>query len=436
MSSEWKEILIGEAEIHMGDGNYSSKYPKASDFVDAGVPFISAGDFVNGRISPANFRYISQEQHSTLKKGQLKSGDVLIVSRGNGVGQVAFVDAEFEDCNINAQLVLLRCDNEQIKDSYLYYLLSSSKYQRLMQNYTSGSAQPQFTNRAIKQIPVRIPPLQEQKRIAHILGTLDDKIELNRKMNETLEAMAQALFKSWFVDFDPVIDNALVAGNPIPEPLQKKADKRKGAKKGKFNHLFPSTFTFNETLNKWIPEGWELKSFGDFYDCLDSKRIPLSKKQREEKKPGTYPYYGATSINDYINEYIFDDTFLLLGEDGSVMKEDGTPFTQYVWGKMWVNNHAHVLKGKNGISTEHLLNFIKRENINAYVTGAVQLKINQGNMKRIPFLYSSNEINHEFGKQLDILYKKIKNSTEEIESLTKTRDTVLPKLISGKIIVQ
>jgi len=88
-----------------------------------------------------------------------------------------------------------------------------------------------------------------------------------------------------------------------------------------------------------------LKSFGEVSQCFDSKRIPLSKKQREEKKPGIYPYHGATSINDYINEYVFDDTYLLLGEDGSVIKENGTPFIQYVWGKIWVNNHAHVLKG-------------------------------------------------------------------------------------------
>ena len=306
------------------------------------------------------------------------------------------------------------------------------------------------------QFPLKI---EEQKAIAHVLGKLDDKIELNRQMNQTLEQMAQALFKSWFVDFDPVIDNAILSGNEIPEALKTKAERRKALldkndavtssdpatagvyrdaeqsknRHPKYNEGFPSSFTYSETLDKWIPEGWEVKKFGDVYTCLDNKRIPLSKPQRDEKKPGLYPYYGATSINDFVNEYIFDGTYLLLGEDGSVMKEDGTPFTQYVWGKMWVNNHAHVLQGANGVTTEHLLNFIKRENVNAFVTGAVQLKINQGNMSRIPFLFSSDLINKEFGLKLDLLYTRLKLCIEETQSLTQLRDTLLPKLISGKV---
>ena len=115
------------------------------------------------------------------------------------------------------------------------------------------------------------------------------------------------------------------------------------------------------------------------------------------------------------------------------MREDGTPFTQYVWGKIWVNNHAHVLKGKNGISTEHLLTFIKNENVGAYVTGAVQLKINQGNMNRIPFLYATKEIHDSFGRSLDKIYSKYKLNHDQTETLTKLRDTLLPELISGRV---
>ncbi|MEZ7968650.1 MAG: restriction endonuclease subunit S, partial [Rubritalea sp.] len=143
-----------------------------------------------------------------------------------------------------------------------------------LENFRGGSAVPTLNRNHIHPIDVTIPPLPEQKRIAHILGTLDDKIELNRKMNATLEAMAQALFKSWFVDFDPVIDNALRAGNPIPEPLQQRAETRRKilgerssscvttSKDGAgapslpdpHSHLFPATFTHSEDLG-WMPEG-------------------------------------------------------------------------------------------------------------------------------------------------------------------------------------
>ena len=94
----------------------------------------------------------------------------------------------------------------------------------------------------------------------------------------------------------------------------------------------------------WIPKGWRVLNFGEVSNCFDSKRIPLSKKQRGQKQPGTIPYYGATSVMDYVNEWIFDDIYLLIGEDGSVLKEDGSPFVQYIWGQTWVNNHAHVLQ--------------------------------------------------------------------------------------------
>jgi type I restriction enzyme S subunit len=257
-------------------------------------------------------------------------------------------------------------------------------------------------------------------------------------MNATLEAIAQALFKSWFVDFDPVIDNAIAANNPIPEPFQARAaarralgDKRKPLPP-EIQKQFPSSFTFNEDLG-WIPEVWEIWSFGKVSTCFDSKRIPLSKKQREEKKPGTIPYYGATSVVDYIDEWIFDDIFLLVGEDGSVIKEDQTPFIQYIWGKTWVNNHAHVLQGAAGISTEHLLLFISRQNVSAYVTGAVQPKINQKNLNSIPFLNAGENLNKDFTSLISPYFNKKRVLLEENETLTSLRDTLLPKLLSGQI---
>lgn len=136
---------------------------------------------------------------------------------------------------------------------------------------------------------------------------------------------------------------------------------------------------------------------------------------------------------DYVDEAIFDDIYLLIGEDGSVLKADGTPFIQYIWGKSWVNNHAHVLQGKNGISTEHLMTFIRTENISAYVTGAVQMKLNQANMNKIPFLKANDKVNIYFDHYLKSLYSAFRNNIEENRNLEKTRDLILPKLLSGEI---
>ena len=117
------------------------------------------------------------------------------------------------------------------------------------------------------------------------------------------------------------------------------------------------------------------------------------------------------------------------------MKDDGTPFIQYIWGPAWVNNHAHVLKGIASVSTEQLMLFFQQTNINAYVTGAVQLKINQGNMNRIPFVKATEDINHKFYEIIAPLYAKARAIKEENEQLAKLRNTLLPKLLSGEIVL-
>ena len=139
---------------------------------------------------------------------------------------------------------------------------------------------------------------------------------------------------------------------------------------------------------------------------------------------------------DYVDEAIFDGVYLLLGEDGSVLKPDGTPFIQYIWGKSWVNNHAHVLQGANGISTEQLMLFISTQNISAYVTGAVQLKLNQKNMNSIPFIKAHNEIKSKFAEVIAPFFAQHRSLIEEMRSLTDLRDTLLPKLLSGELSVE
>ncbi len=364
--------------------------------------------------------------------------NTLIIGRvGSYCGSVYFSNKK---CWVTDNAIKAYAKNNNIP-KYLYYLLKNLN----LNSWREGSGQPLINQIILKSIEFSVPSFGTQKAIAHILGTLDDKIELNRQMNETLEAMAQALFKSWFVDFDPVIDNALRAGNDIPKALQARAEQRKQvlaksnettpnatAGNNDITALFPSEFEFNDDTG-WIPRGWKVEKFGDVSICLDNRRIPLSKKQREEKKPGTIPYHGATSVMDYINEWIFDDIYVLIGEDGSVIKDDRSPFVQYIWGKTWVNNHAHVLQGNADISTEHLMLFLQFQNMTPYITGAVQPKINQGNLNRIPFLYANEFINTEFSAKICPVYKKIRYLREQSETLTKLRDTLLPKLISGEL---
>lgn len=437
--SEWKTESLVDLTDKIGSGATPRGGKEA--YQDEGISLIRSQNVLDFSFTDEGLAFIDDSQAEKLKNVIVEKGDVLINITGDSVARVCQAPADYLPARVNQHVAILRPSHDLDTQFLKYYLLAPYQKKELLMLASSGATRNALTKGMLESYEIKHPPLPEQKAIAHILGKLDDKIELNRNMNETLEGMAQALFKSWFVDFDPVLDNALAAGNTIPEALHPKAEQRKAVPDHKkllhtnpeLTAQFPDRFTYNETLNKWIPEGWEVKQFGDVSRCFDSKRIPLSKKQREEKKPGHYPYYGATSINDYINEYIFDDTYLLLGEDGSVIREDGTPFTQYVWGKIWVNNHAHVLQGDASISTEHLMTFIRNQNMSPYITGAVQLKINQKNMNSIPFLLAQHRINIAFNQYLEGFYLRYKSNVEQTETLTKLRDTLLPQLISGKV---
>ncbi|PWR69579.1 restriction endonuclease subunit S [Methanospirillum stamsii] len=295
---------------------------------------------------------------------------------------------------------------------FVYYALKNIEFKP----FNSGSAQASLNRNYISHIEIHVPSLVTQKAIAHILGTLDDKIELNRRMNETLESIARALFKSWFIDFDPV---RAKAETQQPEGM----DAATAA-------LFPSEF---ETVEgQEIPKGWRITQLSEIYSIFDSKRIPLSGRERETRK-GIYPYYGAASVMDFIDEYIFDGIYVLLAEDGSVINKDNSPVLQYVWGKFWVNNHAHILQGKADVSTELLMQFLQFIDIHPYVTGAVQLKVSQQNLAKIPKVLPPKEICQKYSSFIQPLYVKYRYNKENSHHLSSIRDTLLPKLLSGEL---
>ncbi|WP_291399558.1 restriction endonuclease subunit S [Daejeonella sp.] len=286
---------------------------------------------------------------------------------------------------------------------FFYYLLKTLDFSQL----NSGSAVPSLNRNFIHPFKVEIPSsIPTQTAIAEILSSLDDKIELNNKINYELETLAQTLFKQWFIDFEFPNENG--------EPYKSSGGEMVESELGE------------------IPKGWEVNRLNDIADCFDNKRIPLSSMERNVRK-GNYPYYGAASLMDYIDDYLFDGVYILMGEDGSVTDNTGYPVLQYVFGKFWVNNHAHVLKGRK-ISTELVLCLLKNTNISDLVTGAVQPKLNQGNMNKISIpLPKDLLIISDLEKLITEYYNLIRNNILEIKELVNIRDILLPKLISGEL---
>lgn len=274
---------------------------------------------------------------------------------------------------------------------FLYYLICSPLIRNpAIKSMVGSSGRQRVQTDVVANLDIELPPIEEQRKIGGLLKAIDDKIELNNKINNNLEQQAKALYKDWFFDFTPFSTD----GN--------------------------------------LPDGWRLGTVSDIIQLHDSKRVPLSGAERD-KMAKIYPYYGATSLMDYVDNYLFDGIYLLLGEDGTVVDSLDFPILQYVYGQFWVNNHAHIITGKEGFSVEELYLFFSLTNIKSIVTGAVQQKVSQQNLKKVPAIIPSKDVLSAFDELIQPIFSQIRNLRDENASLADLRDTLLPKLMSGEL---
>ena len=366
---EWKEYKLGDVCSRLRSG----KSIKADFIFNTGKYPVIGGNGVRGYADESNF-----------------VGQAAVIGRqGAYCGNVRFFEGEA----YMTEHAVVAVGNEHADTRFLACLLSLMH----LGNLSAQSAQPGISVQTLSKQLVRLPSISYQKRVSAIIKSLDDKIEVNRRINDNLEQQAQALFKSWFVDFEPFKDREFI-----------------------------------DTEMGIIPEGWKVGTLYDVAEIYDRLRKPLSGKDRENMKR-TYPYYGATSCMDFVDNYIFDGIYTLIGEDGSVVKDNGLPYMQYVWGKFWVNNHAHILQGKNGYSTEMIHVLLSITNIQHLVTGAVQAKLSQANMQKILLAIPPSNILDEFRPIIGCMYEMRRKNEDESARLTHLRDSLLPKLMSGEL---
>lgn len=290
---------------------------------------------------------------------------------------------------------------EEISDtSYIYYLSLTDIIKKTAEKSMSGASGRQRADiESIRSIELDFPDLPSQQKIASILSAYDDLIENNTRRIKILEEMAQIIYKEWFVNF-----------------------RFPGHEKVKF---------VDSSLGK-IPEGWEAKNLNEVSKNFDSKRKPISSLKRKDMQ-GEYPYYGAAKVIDYVNDFIFDGKYLLLAEDGSVITKDNKPMLQFVNEKFWANNHTHILQGLAYVSTEFLYLFLSQYDISGHITGVAQPKINQENLNRIKILVASESLMKIFNELVISNFDHINTLIKKNENLRKTRDLLLPKLMSGEV---
>ena len=305
------------------------------------------------------------------------------------------------------------CCNIKVNDAladyrFLYYWLKNN-YENL--RTLSAGVRNNLNADDIKSFPFPENSLPEQEKIADILSVVDDKIELNSKICSELETMAKTLYGYWFMQFDFPDEN------------------------GKPYRTSGGEMEWNEQLKREIPKGWGVTNIGKITANFDSRRIPLSQNERNSMK-GDIPYYGATGVMDYVDRFIFDGQYVLIAEDGSVMDSDGYPIVQMIWGKAWVNNHAHVLEGHNGYSNELLYFVLKDIPVIKIMTGSIQKKINQDNLNNYKIPQIPHKIANRFTSILKPIFSKLRAVEIENSELTKLRDWLLPMLMNGQARVE
>lgn len=374
-----------------------------------------------------------------FEKFQLKESDILIARTGGSVGSNRYIYQELQAVYNNG-LIRIRVNTKKHNPKFIYYLLQTKQFESHINGIAySTSAQPNIKIRDFLKFEFKELGLNVENTISEILSSLDAKIELNRLTNQTLEQMAQALFKSWFVDFDPVIDNALAAGSEIPDALQHRVEIREKAhalQKQNPNiqplpaatqRLFPSEFEYccddSLGIQGWIPKGWKISELGDFIRFANGKAIKSS-------DDGIYPIYGANGIIGKTTEGRIKNA-VVIGRVGAYCGA-----IKYCRGYFWSSDNTIVATSKiSERQIPHILYLLKHLDLNQYAGGAAQPLLNQTTLKKLKVPHAETDCLNQYNTFIDsLLLKQIKN-TEEIEKLSSIRDTLLPKLISGEIIL-
>lgn len=446
MGSELVEFVLGDKCAVK-----SSKRIFAKEYVPKGIPFFRSKDVIDKSLGVFEKYdlFISEERFNQIKEkfGAPKKGDLLISSVGNRSGQPYIVQDEgdfyFKDGNI-----LWLSDFNGIDPDFLAYWLKSSIGQAALDSIMIGSAQKALTIDAVRKLRIRLPGYESQLKAADVLKSIDYKIQLNRQINTTLESMAQALFKSWFVDFDPVIDNALAAGNPIPDALQARAHARQEMRTAagasaqplpvEIRQLFPNSFVFSEEMG-WIPEGWRIKPLDEiahyqnglalqkFRPENEEDYLPVVKIAQLKKGYADGEEKASPSIKP---ECIIDSGDVVFSWSGSLMVD--------IWcgGKAALNQHLFKVTSLEfprwfylHFTLHHLAEFQRIAADKAVTMGHIKRE----HLSQAKCVVASEDLLEELSRIMEPMVERAILCRLQSRELAQTRDSILPKLLSGQL---
>ena len=463
MGSEWQHLKLSEVAVF----SYG-KMPKKGKI----------GTGVYPTYSGYKYQYLYPEYNCD-------EGDLIVVARGvGGTGDVKLVNKR---CYLTNLSIKINLDQSKIDNRYFYYFYLGAGLRHL----DSGSAQSQITINDLGNVVLSVPPLQAQIKVVEILERLDNKIALNRQINTTLESMAQALFKSWFVDFDPVIDNALAAGNEIPDELAARAARREALRQQtnktanetsnktpaatdsasvdqalldtglsdqrlppEIQQLFPDRFVLTEEMG-WVPEGWEVKKLGDFAEKISKGTTPSKAVLEQATGNISIPFIKVKDLDDFgeiklDSLEVIPDSVHIGALKRSVLQVNDVLFS--IAGTIGrvaiVPSHLHnsntnqavafVRPQKQSMGT-YITMLLRSDHIqglvNSRVVQAVQANFSLTELAGIPVLDAGTPIFDQWHEQSKAWFSAIALNRDSSVCLSNLRDSLLPQLLSGQITI-
>lgn len=382
--------------------DYRGKTPRKAPY---GVPLITAKVVKNGRILDTPREYIPFDDYDEwMRRGIPKPGDVVITTEAP-LGEVAQLDER--RVALAQRLITLRGKPGLLDNDFLKYLMQSRFVQHGLEARATGTTVLGIRQKELRKVTLIIPPLREQRAIAHILGTLDKKIELGHRMNQSLEAIARAIFKSWFVDFDPV--HAKAAGE---EPYG--MDAQTAA-------LFPDAFT-DSNLGP-IPAGWHVAALGDVLELAYGKGL-----KEADRCPGSTPVFGSNGQVGWHDRPLVKGPGIIVGRKGNpgTVTWSSTDFYP-------IDTTFYVVPKERGSSLQYLFHTLEHQSLPHLASDSAVPGLNRNIAYMNWMLVPSSETARAFDHIASNLYSMIYANTSQSRTLAELRDALLPRLISGRL---
>ncbi|EJK2115952.1 restriction endonuclease subunit S [Vibrio navarrensis] len=443
MGSEWKDAKLGDY-IDSCLGKMLDKNKNTGEF----HPYLGNSNVRWGAFELDELSEMKFESHEHERYG-IKKGD-LIVCEGGEPGRCAIWNEDVPDMKIQKALHRVRT-LAGLDGDYLYYWFLFSARAGHIDPYFTGTTIKHLTGKALKELPIKIPPMRYQQEAAKLLRGFDNKITLNRQINQTLEQMAQTLFKSWFVDFAPVMDNALDAGKPIPDELQHRAEARKAVRESQgfkplpdeVRQLFPDAFEESEL--GWVPKGWETKPISSLINLIGGG---TPKTSEESYWGGEIPWFSVVDAPNDSNVFVLDTekkvTEAGVANSSTKVLRVGTTIISargtvgkcaLVATPMAMNQSCYGVVGAEGVH-DYFVYYLLRQSVKQLQQrshGSVFSTITRDTFSSLKLATGNVSLTQLFGNTISPWFEKILANNQQQSSLERLRDTLLPKLISGEL---